>query len=330
MPSLFDVRVGQNPVVERLLVGYQTAGVIGPEIFTPYPFAFTGGSFPIFSAENARVWDTAVADGADTPTGDIRLSRAAVTMQFHKFQTPLTDEQTAEWLIQGISPNEVAAKNSMDVVNRRYEVDCSLVACNAASYAAGLSINLAAAWANVATPILTNIFTGVNAVRAVIGKTPNVFWCDYATWTAIQLNTQVATQAAVLRGAPGQVLAPVMVTREAFAALIGVGKVLISEVMNGTDATPVTFGDPWANGAGVAIGSGCAGLAYVPATGFFEVPFGYTFRAPGYPQVMNPYRNENRDVTYHKVKDKRGVQIVPPATGAIASGSGYVFIRTRA
>jgi len=280
------------------------------------------------SPENLRVWDTACADGADVPVGDLRLSRATINKTRHRFATKLTDGMLDQWNISGISPEQWAAQNSMDVINRRYELDCSLIACNAASYAAGLSLNLAAAWALVATPILTNVFTAMNAVRAVIGKKPNTFWCDFATWTWIQQNTQVATQAALIRGFPATVLEPVLVTQEAFAALIGVKRVLVSEAMFGSDATPIVFGDPWGNGAGVAVASGCAGLAYIPQTAMMEPSFGYTFRSTGYPQVKLPYREERSESTFYEVKDIRGPQIVPPTTGAVATGSGYLWIRT--
>jgi len=280
------------------------------------------------SPENMRVWDTACADGADVAVGDLQLSRAVINKTRHRFATKLTDGTLDQWSISGISPEQWAAQNSMDVINRRFELDCSLIACNAASYAAGLSLNLAAAWALVATPILTNIFTGVTAVENVIGETPNLFWCDKRTWRWIQQNTQVATQAALIRGFPATVLEPALVTQQAFATLIGVSKVVISGARFGSDATPIVFGDPWGNGAGVAVASGCAGLAYIPETAMMEPSFGYTFRSTGYPQVKLPYREERSESTLYEVKDIRGPQIVPPTTGAVATGSGYLWIRT--
>ena len=328
MPSLLDVRLGQNPVVERLLYGYKTKGLIGQELFPTFPFSWDSGTVPIMSPENMRVWDTAVADGADVPVGEIRLSRAVINMTRHRFATPLTDGTLDQWMFP-LPPEQMAAQNSMDIINRRYELDCSVIACNAASYAGGLSLNLVAAWANIATPILTNVFTGMNAVENVIGESPNLFWCDKRTWRWIQQNTQVATQAAIIRGAPGQVLEPVLVTQEAFASLIGVSKVVISGVRFGSDATPIVFGDPWGNGTGVALASGCAGLAYIPTGGaIMEPAFGYTFRAPGYPKAKMPYRIETKETTLYEVKDRRGPQIVPPTTGAVATGSGFLWIRT--
>ena len=332
MPSLLDVRLGQNPVVERLLYGHKTEGLIGQELFPVFPFSWDSGTVPIMSPENSRVWDTACADGADVPVGELRLSRAVINKTRHRFATKITDGMLDQWSISGVSPEQWAAQNSMDVINRRYELDCSLVACNAASYNAALSLNLAALWANVATTLLTtHIFPAMLAVRNRIGRRPNLFWCDYATWQAIQLNTQVATQAAYMRGIIAPVaggLAPEMVSTEAFANLIGVKRVIVSEAMFGSDATPIVYGDPWSNGAGVALASGCAGLVYEAPTGMMEPSFGYTFRTPGYPQAKMPYRDEKSESTYYEVKDIRGPQIVPPTTGATRTDSGFLWIRT--
>ncbi|HUV86954.1 MAG TPA: hypothetical protein VMX79_07550 [bacterium] len=330
MPSLLDVRLGINPVVQNLIYGYKAEGYIGLDLFTQFPFAYDGGTVPLMDPANMRAFETSYADGAMVNIGELRMSRATIAMHYRNWTTPVTDAMYEQWMFPNLDPATWAAQQSMDVILRGHEVECALVGISAASYnnVVPLTLNLAAAWANPATTMLTtHIFPASNAVKNLIGRKPNVFWCDDVTWQNIQLNTEVRTQAALIRGiATATPLAPELITKEAFAVLIGASKVLVAEGLIRNDAN-TAFYNPWAGTP--AAQTGCAGLAYVPSGGkLFEPSFGYTFRAPGNPAPKNAYRLETHHSTLYEVNDHLGAQIVPPTTGATRTNSGFLWTRT--
>ena len=330
MPSSLDVRLGINPVVQNLIFGYKTEGFIGLELFPQFPFAYDGGTVPLMSTANMKAFDTAYADGAMVNIGELRMSRAAIAMHRRNWTTPVTDGMLDQWMFPNLDPETWAAQQSMDVILRGHEAECATVGISAASYnnVVPLTLNLAAAWVNPATTMLTtHIFPASTAVRGLIGKKPNLFWCDDLTWANIQLNTQVAVQAGLMRGiTSGVALAPELITPQSFAALIGVSKVVIAEAMI-RDDTDVFFYNPWAGTP--AAQTGCAGLAYIPSgTALFEPAFGYTFRSPGNPAPKIGYRVETHHSTLYEVNDHLGAQIVPPTLGATRTNSGFLWTRT--
>jgi hypothetical protein len=331
MPSLTDIRLGINPVVQGLLYGHKTPKTIGLDVFPQFPFAYSGGTVPIMDPANMRAFRTAYADGALVNVGELRLSRATITMHQRNWTTPVTDIMVDEWMFPNLAPATWAAQQSMDVIYRNHEVECAAIAIAAASYnnVVPLTLNLAAAWAAPATTMLTtHVFPAMNAVENLIGQRPNLFWCDHLTWQAIQANTQVQTQASlvVYGDKSGTAVVPELVTKAAFATLAGVDRVVVSGGMVRND-TNTAFYDPWAGAPGAQ--TGCAGVCYVPTAGaIMEPAFGYTFRPPGYPQPKQGYRREEYHSTWYEVNDKLGPQIVPPDTGVTRTDSGFLWTRT--
>ncbi len=318
MPSLVDVRLGINPVVQNLIYAHKTDGLIGLELFPQFPFAYDGGTVPIMSPENNRSYNTEYADGAMVNIGQLEVSRATITMHRHNWTTPVTDGLLEEWMFPNLVPEVWAAQNSMDVILRAHEVHCAAVAMAAANYNAACTLAVGAAWAGAGFGIIAQIFTAVNVIAGLIGRKPNVFWCGEDVWQAIQSNTGIQTQAALLKGfTAGATVAPELVTKEAVAAIFGVSKVIVGGFLVGTDVIPVTYTYLWAD---------TAGLAYIPVgTALMEPSFGYTFRPPGYPKPKMGYRLETHHSTLYEVNDRLGVQIVPPRTAATRTDSGYVF-----
>ena len=318
MPSLVDVRLGINPVVQNLIYAHKNADLIGLELFPQFPFAYDGGTVPIMSPENNRSYNTEYADGAMVNIGQLQVSRATITMHRHNWTTPVTDGLLEEWMFPNLAPEVWAAQNSMDVILRAHEVHCAAIAMAAVNYNAACTLALAAAWAGVGAGIIANVFAAKNTVAGLIGKKPNVFWCGEDVWQAIQSNTGIQTQAALAKGhTGGATLAPELVTKEAVAAIFGVDKVVVGGYLVGSDALPVVYTYLWAD---------TAGLAYIPkGTSLMEPAFGYTFRPPGYPKPKMGYRMETHHSTLYEVNDRLGPQIVPPRTAATRTDSGFVF-----
>ena len=320
MPSPLEARLNISPALENIIYGYKNEQFIGDELFPWFPMKWDSQTVPMIGGKDMmRRHNTAWGPGAGPNYFGFDLSQVVVTKDYNRATIKITDQLKEQWMAQGTSPEAMAYEMAAGILAHERECAQAAIAMAAGTYAAGLTANQGSAWAGAAFGLLALIATNKQAATLACGKSPNVFWCGRDVWElGVKLNTGVQTAAALARGFTGAApLAPEMVTKETFAALIGVDKVLVGSGMVSTDATPPVTAYIWAD---------TAGLAYVPPTNrvLFEAPFGFTFRGEGYPRSGSWYSNEYQSTIYDCI-DNIGPQIIPSTALVATTESGYLW-----
>ena len=321
MPSPLEARFNQNPVLEGVVYGYRNPDRIGMELFPNFPMKWDGGTVPLIGGkEQMRRHTVTWAPGAGPNYFGFGVSQVTVTKAYQRANVKLPKQTIEQWLLAGISPETIAYELAAEIMSHELECAQAAIAMNAATYAAGLSQNAAAAWLAPAYGLLAQIATQRQAMALACGHDPNIFWCGRDVWeSGIKSNTGVQVAAALARygNQAGTAATPEMVTKEVFAALIGVERVIVGSGKVASDATPPVITYIWAD---------TAGLAYVPPSNRFllEAPLGFTFRGTDYPQETNWWSNEYQS-TIWDVIDNAGPQIIPSTALVLTTESGYLW-----
>lgn len=320
MPSPTEARLNVNPVLEDIIYGYRNNDFIGDQLFPWFPMKWDAQTVPLIGGkEMMRRHNTAWGPGAGPNYFGFDLSQLVVTKDYNRANVKITEQLEEQWMARGVSPEAMAYEMAADILAHERECTQAAIAMAAGTYAAGQSQNAGAAWAAAGYGLLAQIATQRQVVALACGKDPNVFWCGRDVWEAgIKANTGVQVAAAIVRGVTsGAALAPELVTRETFAALIGVERVIVGSGKVASDATPPVVTYIWAD---------TAGLAYVPPSNrvLFEAPFGFTFRGLNYPKSNSWWSNEFRSTIYDCV-DNIGAQIIPSTALVATTESGYLW-----
>jgi hypothetical protein len=322
MPSPTEARFGVNPILEGIIYGYKNDEFIGGEIFPNFPMKWDAGTVPLIGGKESMRRHTATwAPGAGPNYYGFGVTQLAITKNYQRANVKIPKQLEEQWGASGMAPATYAYQMAAEIITHELECAQAAVAMAAASYAAGQSQNAGAAWAAAGYGLLAQIATQKQVMALACGKEPNVFWCGRDVWEGgIKSNTGVQVAATLAKFGPGgggAAAAPEMVTKETFAALIGVDKVIVGSGKVASDATPPVVAYIWAD---------TAGLAYVPPSTrvLLEPPFGFTFRGDGYPRETNWWSNEYQSTIYDVI-DNAGAQIIPTAAGGTTTESGYLW-----
>jgi hypothetical protein len=252
MNRLDELRLQTSPVLTALAAGYKPAGVIGDSVLPIIRATSDSIKLPKFSADALPTGDDLRALRAAPKQGKWGVTYVTVTLEEHAVDYPADWRELQAGDVVGLDVLARNARSAKRAVVLGREKAVATLLTNPTSYATGNSetVGSGSGW-NEKTSGKSNvdvvdvILAKAELLRQKVGVTPNVFWCGAQTWNAISRNTYVLDRLAF---APATIAAR-QVTKEAFAAAIGVSRVLVGGAVASSDGA--TISDIWGDAAGL-------------------------------------------------------------------------------
>jgi hypothetical protein len=276
-----------DPILTTVAQGYQNSELIGGALFPPVPVGQRAGKILAFGKESFQVYDTARAPGGAIKRINVGYSSQNYGIVDHALSASVPVElQEEATTVPGIDLAAAAVRTVQDALRLRLEKEQAALATTAANYAASNKVTLAGTdqWSDLAaSDPIDDIETAKEAVRAAVGKRPNVVVLGAAVYKALRQHAKIIDRIKYTgRDVP---------TPELLAALFGVQRVVVGDAVWADDAG--AFADVW--GKAVVV-------AYTETSGQADLgrpSYGYTYQLQGYPFVLPPrYDGDHRTWLY--------------------------------
>ncbi len=287
MMTAAEIRLKQNPILTSLLLGMGQSMHIAERLFPRLPQALSSVTLAKLGDERFRRYNLRRAPGAATKRVEIKYEGQTYTVDQYSVEVPLprellreADESRKLNVGNYLDISKIAMSTANDILALDYELEVAALATNAATYAAGHVLALAAGtkWSAATGTPVTDIRAAANVIRKKIGKRPNKLMLSADAKLAAETNPEVkgylpSTQ----MGVP---------TLEQMAKIFEVDEIVVGDCV-------------WMDGAG--LGQDCWGnnaiLSYVPKIGgagtsdisLAEPGFGFTNVLEGHPFAETPY-----------------------------------------
>jgi len=262
-----------DPILSTIALGYANAEFVGDALFPYVPVNISGGQVLQFGKEAFRSYNTARAPGARTGRISFGYFGKKFALAEDAIDVPVPREMLRDaGLVPGIDLGIRATNLGMRVITLALERKQAAIALDTGNYDASLQVALSGSskWSSTVDPV-PQINSYREAVRASIGRYPNVLLLGAVSFTALQNNTNLRQH---FQFTSSQSIMPDMIAR-----YFGLDKVVVGAAVTSDDNDVLS--DVWGNNAV---------LAYVPGTDRAqEVPsYGYTYRMIGQPMVEMP------------------------------------------
>lgn len=299
-----------DPVLTQIAQGYTNAEFIGLSLFPSVPVGQRGGKLITFGREDFGLYATARAPGAHTRRVNFGYSSGSYALEQHALEgvVPFEDLEEAD-AVPGIDLASIALAKTQAIIGLRLEYAQATLATTAANYPTGNKRTLAGAeqWSDYTTGTgdpAGDIETGKEAIRAKIGKRPNVLAMGPLVWAKLRHHPKLIDRIKYT-GRDG-------LTPELVANLFGVERVLIGDAIYDNAGT---FTDVWGKFAVLAY----TATASVASRG--TPTFGYTYRLGGYPLVEQAYQDRNAKSWVYPVTDEVSPVIAGSTAGYLLSAA---------
>jgi hypothetical protein len=295
-----------DPVLSEVARGYGGIAQVADVLFPRVPVGQRGGRIINFGAEDFRVVNSARAPGSNTKRVSYGYSSSSFALVDYSMEGSVPIELLQEAAaVPGIDLAQVAIRKVRNQMAVEREVQCATLARTAATYGSNtVTLSSTDQWDD---PANTNVFTAINtgkeAVRAGIGRRPNVMIVGPKVFAALSIHAKVLDKLSTsVDRTPA--------TAEQLAALFGLERVIEGSAVS---YSGTAFSDVWGNDAI---------LAYVTPASLADMGspnFGYTYQLDGYPVAEEPYYDRNTKTWYFPVTDARAPVFVGPS-------AGYLFV----
>jgi hypothetical protein len=268
----------QDPILTKVLLGYQNQTFVAESLFPRVPVLISGGRVIQFGKEAFQAYNTLRAPGSDTKRITFGYQGIPYALENHALDAVVPREWLRDVAIQpGIDLATRAINLTARVLELELEVQAATLATNAANYDANHKLALAGAtkWsASTGTP-KTDIDNAREAIRSTTGMYPNVLQLSPVAFNALRNNPNIESRF--------QYTSAQSITAEMLATLLDIPQVTVGKAVKSDDSG--TFTDVWGNNAI---------LAYVPAVAasIEEPSYGYTYTMEWHPLVEKPYWDE--------------------------------------
>ena len=264
-----------DPILSTVAQGYQNSAFVGPALFPTVSVGQRAGRIIQFGKESFFAYDTARAPGAAIKRINIGYGSGTYSIIDHALAgiVPREVQEEAE-AVPGINLASATIRTVLDALRLRLEVEQAILATTAGNYNSSNKTTLSGTsqWSDltngVSDPIAT-IETAKEAIRAAIGKQPNVIVLGAAVMKSLRQHPKIIDRIKYTgRDVP---------STDLLAALWGVNTVVVGEAIQSTDAGVLS--DVW--GKFVVV-------AYTEQAGIADAgrpTFGYTYQLAGYPFV---------------------------------------------
>lgn len=294
-----------DPILSTVARGYHNAAYVGMSLFPYVPVGQRAGKVLAFGKEAFQVYDTARAPGANVARINLGYAGEPYALVDHALaaQVPLELLEEAR-AVPGIDLASAAVRTVQDALALRLEVEQAQLATAAAHYPNGNRATLAgtAQWSHADADPVAAVEAAKDAVRARIGRRPNVLVLGPAVFTALKTHPKIIDR---LKYTQREVATP-----ELLASLFDLERVRVGEAVAANAAG--TFSDVWGKHAVLA-------YTEVGTLGDLGRPsYGYTYRLRNYPVVNSPRFDGDTRTWLYDVADA----VKPVIAGAIG---GYLF-----
>jgi len=309
MGRLENIRI-VDPVLTELARGYSNAEFISEWLFPIVPVGKEAGKVPQFGKDMFKVHKTERALHAHS---NIILPDAISTVDYtlteHDAAYPIDYREEGD---AAFALEQYATRFVSSVIELRREKIAADLAQDTSAYPSGnkVALTTTGCWSDFTnSDPIANVRTGKEAVRAAVGKYPNVLVLGAISYKLLQDHPKIVARIQyAMKG---------IITKELLAEIFGVPNVVVGLGYSVSDAG--VNSDLWGDNAV---------LAYVPEKPQegertpYEPSFGYTFRKRDWPQV-DKYQSEGGKVTNVRSTDLFQVKVV----GSVA---GYLISNTQA
>lgn len=287
MMTAAEIRLKQNPILTKLLLGMGQGTFIAEQLFPRLPQTLSSVALAQAGDERLRRYNLRRAPGGTTKRVDIRYDGKTYTVNQYSVEVPIprelireADESRKLNVGNYLDVSRIAMTTANDILLLDYELEVAAVATSVGSYAAGHVLALAGGtkWsASTGTPV-TDIRAASETIRKKIGKRPNTLTLSADAAQALQVNAEVKGYLPSTQMGPASL--------DQLKSILGVERIVVGDAVS-LDASGVGS-DVWGNNAV---------LAYVPKMGgagggdisLAEPAFGFTNVLEGHPFAETPY-----------------------------------------
>lgn len=298
-----------NPVLTSIAQGFNYNELVGMSLFPKVDVPLRGGNILTFGRESFMQYaGLARSPGGATDRVQFGYTGGTFALVDYSIEGKLPIEIEQEGMNAfNVDHAAVALSGADRILALRLEIAQAALATTVANYAASNRVTLsgAAQWSDYGTTSnpLANIETGKEAIRAAIGKRPNVGIMGANVFAALKYHPIVRDYTKYT----GRETANL----EIISALTGIPNWYIGDAVSSNDAGTV-FTDVWGKDVVMAY-SLTEGIANMGAP-----TFGYTYNLSGYPMAEEPYWDRNHKSQMFPVTRAEA----PVIAGA---GAGYLI-----
>ena len=257
-----------DPALSELALGYHMPGGVADVIFPRQTVNKEAGVIPIFGKEEFKVYNTERAVRGDSNV-IVPEARTTTTYALKEYDAvyPIDYREIQEDIF---NREQHGVRVAQKIIELERERAAATLAFTYTNFPSGSYATPSTKWnaASGSTPI-SDIDTGIEAIRSKTGVRPNVAVFGPAAWNTIKRHDDIVGLLKYNNNFPGRV------TRQAFAEVFELDQVVVGEAI--TANTAGTFSNLWADHML---------LAYIdPNAGIYEPKFGHTLTKAGNPVV---------------------------------------------
>lgn len=311
--TLDQIRLKQNPILTKILLGLGQGTYIAESLFPRLPQALSKVTVPKIGNERFKKYDTRRAPGAATKRINIKYDGQTYTVEQHSIEVPLPRELIREAdaarntmnVGANVDISRIAMVTANDVLALGYEIEVALLATDLGTYPAGHkeALTSTAKWsAETGTPV-TDIRAAASVIRKATGKRPNKLTLSQEAMDVLVINKEVRSYLPNTQTGPA--------TIEQLKTILKVEEILEGDAIWVDDEDKTQ--DVWGNNAI---------LAYVPKIGgngaeisLAEPAFGWTNVIEGHPFAEQPYYDTGTKSYVYGATYERLPNVVTPEAG---------------
>lgn len=297
-----------NPVLSSIAQGIQQNDLVGNYLFPAVDVELRGGQIITFGREAFMQYAGVVrAPGTNTPRvqfgyagGPYALIDASI-----EGKVPVEIQEEGERSSFNLDHAAVALNGASRILQLRLEIAQATLATTVGNYQGTNRVTLSGTsqWSDQASGVsapLANIETGKEAIRAGIGRYPNVGVMGAPVWSSLKFDRTVRDYTKYT----GREVA----TLDIIAALTGIPNWYVGTAITSNDAG-TTLSDVWGKDVVLAYTEPGSVQNYGLPT------FGYTYNLSGYPLAEDPYMDRNAKSQIFPVTRAEAAVIAGQAAG---------------
>lgn len=293
-----------DPILTTVAQGYQNAELVWTTLFPVVPVDQRGGKVIQFNREDFRLYNTARAPGAATRRVQYGYAGSAYALASYSLEGMVPFELMQEAnTVPHIDMGKMAVVKTQDIIQLGTEFAAATLATTAGNYQANNKTTLSGTsqWSDhtgTSKPS-EDIQTGIEAVRAAVGKRANTLVLGPKVWSALKTHPSIIDRI--------KYTGRDSVTLEMLAALWDLKRIVVGDALYEDASGALT--DVWGK---------FAVLAYTDLGSLADMgkpSYGYTYRLRGYPAVETPYMDRNAKSWLYPVTDE-----IQPVQASVNAG----------